>query len=320
MEKNKKVLFVDTAHESLKLALENYGFQCDYFPKYKRADFEKCIGEYFGVIIRSKIQLDKEILNRAVNLKFIGRVGAGMESIDLDYAEKKGIACFNSPEGSRDAVGEHTIGILLALMNNICFSDKQVRQGIRKREENRGIEIKGKTIGIIGYGNMGSAFAQRLKSFDVEVIAYDKYKTDYSSDLVKEETMKSLFESVDILSLHVPLTVETYYLVDDLFLNKFKKEIFLINTARGPVVKTDDLVENLKSGKVRGAALDVLEYESFSFEKFNTDEFPESYKYLISADNVVLNPHIAGLTKESYIKLSEVLAEKIIKFLKENNY
>jgi D-3-phosphoglycerate dehydrogenase len=243
-----------------------------------------------------------------------------MESIDVEHAEKKGIACFNSPEGSRDAVGEHSVGMILALMNNICYSDKQVRQGIRKREENSGLEIKGKTIGIIGYGNMGSAFAQRLQGFEAEVIAYDKYKFNYSSNLVKEETMKTLFEKTDILSLNVPLTVETYYLVDNLFLNKFKKNIFIINTARGPVVKTDDLVKNLKSGKVRGAALDVLEYESFSFEKYNTDEFPESYKYLITSDNVVLNPHIAGLTKESYVKLSNVLANKIMKFLLENNY
>ena len=308
-----KILFIDSTHRYLMDELMRMGFHCDYCSCYKREDYLNIIPDYTGVIIRSKIKLDREILDKAVNLKFIGRVGAGMENIDLEYAESKGIVCLNAPEGNRDAVGEHALGMLLSLLNHLNRVDREVRRGIWIREGNRGIEIKGKTVGIIGYGNMGSAFAQRLKGFEARVIAYDKYKTGYSNDLVTESTMDELFENTDILSLHVPLTEETDYLVNDDFLKKFKKNIYLINTSRGRVVKTADLVKNMQEEKVLGAALDVLEYEKLSFENIDKDKLPEDFQYLIAADNVILSPHIAGWTIESNYKLAKVLVDKIKK-------
>ena len=309
-----KVLFIDTTHHLLPEMLEEAGFICDYNPEnISYENINNIIGEFDGIIIRSKVKIDKSIIDSAKKLKFIGRVGAGLENIDVEYAELRGIQCFNSPEGNRDAVGEQALGMLLVLFNNILRADHEVREGKWIREGNRGLEIKGKTIGIIGYGNMGSAFAQRLKGFEANVIAYDKYKFNYSDDSITEKSLEELFELTDILSLHVPLTEETRFMVNDKFINQFKKDIYIINTARGKVLNTDDLVKNLKSGKVLGAALDVLEYEQTSFEQLHSDEkLPKSYQYLINSDKVVLTPHIAGWTIESNIKLSEYLADKII--------
>lgn len=309
-----KVLFIDSTHPRLPEMLRRAGFDVEYDPdKVTTANINDIIPNYDGIIIRSKVKIDKIIIDLSSKLKFIGRVGAGLENIDVDYAESKGIKCFNSPEGNRDAVGEQALGMLLTLFNNIIKADTEVRKGKWLREENRGLEIKGKTIGIIGYGNMGSAFAQRLKGFDTNVIAYDKYKVGYSDEYVQEKSLKDLFEQTDILSLHVPLTEETQFMVCNEFINKFKKNIYIINTARGKVLKTDDLVKNLKSGKVLGAALDVLEYEQVSFENLHSDNnLPEAFEYLIKSNNIVLTPHIAGWTYESNIKLSEFLAEKII--------
>ncbi|MFP4023807.1 MAG: NAD(P)-dependent oxidoreductase [Thiohalospira sp.] len=308
-----KVLFVDSTHPILHEKLSNAGFYCDYKPEISEEEIVKKISEYSGLIIRSKIKIDKTIIDKAPNLKFIGRVGAGLENIDTKYAESKGIKCFNSPEGNRDAVGEHALGMLLCLLNNMLKADGEIRNGQWIREGNRGIEIKGKTVGIIGFGNMGSAFAQRLKGFEANVIAYDKYKFNYSNDFVTEKTLNDIFNETDILSLHVPLTDETHFMVDDKFIHHFKKNIYIINTARGKVIKTDDLVKNLQSGKVKGAALDVLEYERTSFESLHSDEkLPAAYNYLINSNHVVLTPHIAGWTHESNIKLSEFLADKII--------
>ncbi|OFX19857.1 MAG: hydroxyacid dehydrogenase, partial [Bacteroidetes bacterium GWA2_31_9b] len=271
------------------------------------------IHKYEGIIIRSKFKLDKDVIDKAHNLKFIGRVGSGLENIDTDYANQKGITCFNSPEGNRDAVGEHALGLLLTLANNISKADSEIRNGKWAREENRGFELKGKTIGIIGYGNMGSAFAQRLRGFESHVIAYDKYKFNYSNDFVKEKSLTELFEQVDILSLHVPLTDETNYMVNNDFINRFRKPLYIINTSRGKVLNTNDLVLNIKNGKVLGAALDVIEYEEVSFENLlSAKPIPESFDYLLKCNKVVLTPHIAGWTIESNIKLSEVLAQKII--------
>jgi D-3-phosphoglycerate dehydrogenase len=233
-----------------------------------------------------------------------------MENIDVDYAVSKGIVCMNSPEGNRDAVGEHTLGMLLSLVNHMNRADRQVRQGKWIREENRGMEIKGKTIGIIGYGNMGSAFAQRLKGFEVEVISFDKYKTNYSDGNTRETDLNEIYQTSDIISLHVPLTEETHYMVNSRFINNFKKNIWLINTSRGPIVNTRDLTEHLTSGKVAGAALDVLEYEDSSFESLSV-KYPGELKNLLHADNVLLTPHIAGLTAESNYKLAKVLVDKI---------
>ena len=313
MGKFYKILFIDNAHPCLSKELKHLGFYCDYFPQYNRLDFENCIHEYIGVIIRSKILFDKTIIDKATNLKFIARVGAGMESIDVAYAQSKGIACINSPEGNRDAVGEHALGMLLNLLNNICKANHQIRKGIWLREENRGIEIKHKTIGIIGYGNMGSSFARKLKGFEANVIAYDKYKFNYTDEFVKETTMEELFENTDVLSLHLPLTEETKYLVNAEFINKFKKNIYIINTARGKIIKTKDLVVELERGKVLGAALDVMEYENHSFEFIDNKDIPEDFRYLLKSENVILTPHIAGWTMESKIKLSMVIVEKIKK-------
>lgn len=308
------VLFVDSTHYRLPEKLSQSGFNCDYKSDITPENIIKIIPKYDGVIIRSKIKIDKTIIDAATNLKFIGRVGAGLENIDVEYATQKGIKCFNSPEGNRDAVGEQALGMLLTLFNNILKADAEVRAGKWIREGNRGLEIKGKTVGIIGYGNMGGAFAQRLKGFEANVIAYDKYKINYSDEFVAEKELEDLFEQTDILSLHIPLTEETKFMVNDKFINRFKNDIYIINTARGKVLKTEDLVKNMKSGKVLGTALDVLEYEQVSFENLHSgNDLPEAFQYLIKSNNVVLTPHIAGWTHESNIKLSEYLADKIIK-------
>ena len=235
-----------------------------------------------------------------------------MEGIDVSYAESHGIICLNSPEGNRDAVGEHTVGMLLSLMNHMNRADRQVRAGEWNREQNRGVEIRGKTVGIIGYGNMGSAFARRLSGFGCSVISYDKYKTGYSDGFTVESSLQDLFETADIVSMHVPLTEETRYMADTGFFRSFQKNIWFINTSRGMVVDTRDLAASLKSGKVKGAALDVLEYEDASFELLRSG-VPEELKYLMNAENVVLTPHIAGWTEESKFKLAKVLVDKIIK-------
>ncbi len=309
--KIQKILFIDSVHPVLMGDFIDMRFKCDYFPEYKKEDYEMIIHEYFGVIIRSKIKLDKHILEKANQLKFIGRVGAGLENIDVEFAEKKGIKCFNSPEGSRDAVGEHTVGMILSLLNNLNRADKEVRQGKWNREKNRGTEIRKKTIGIIGYGNMGSAYAEKISGFGANVIAYDKYKFNYSDKFVTETDLETIFKETDILSLHVPLTEETTYMVDNNFINKFKKEIYLINTSRGKVVKTNDLVKNIQSGKIKGVALDVLEYEELSYENLIKENFTEAFKFLINSDKVILSPHIAGWTYESEYKLAKVLMDKI---------
>lgn len=312
---NKKILFIDKTHPLLFEILTKAGYTCDYFPEYTRSDYLNVIENYIGVILRSRIVVDKEFLDKATQLSFIGRVGAGMESIDVDYAEKKGIKCFNSPEGNRDAVGEHTLGMLLCLFNKINLADKQIRNGIRNREANRGIEIRGKTIGIIGYGNMGSAFAQRLKGFECKVIAYDKYKEDFGKRHVEEVSLEKIFKFSDIVSLHIPLTDETDNMFNKRFIKYFKKEFYLINTSRGQIVNTNDLVEAMKNGKIKGCCLDVIEYESHSFEELQSDNLPEPYKYLLKAENSILTPHVAGWTEESKYKLAKVLADKIVKHL-----
>lgn len=309
----KKILLADTTHPLLEKKLKEMGYDCVDFNGSAPEELYGIIEQFTGIIIRSKFVIDKDFIDRAINLKFIGRVGSGMESIDVTYAKQKDIACLNSPEGNRDAVGEHTLGLLLCLVNKIAFADSQIRKGIWKREENRGIEIKGKTIGVIGYGNMGSAFAKCVSGLGARVIAFDKYKKGYSDTFVEETALETLFNEADILSLHVPLTAETEYMVDLNFINKFQKNVFLVNTSRGKVVKTEDLVSALKSGKITGAALDVIEYEDVSFQKLNIALLPEPYTYLCQAPNVVLTPHVAGWTNESKVKLVEVLADKIKK-------
>lgn len=305
-----KVLFVDTTHPLLPETLTQAGYLCEHFSGYAYEDYCKIVHDYTGIIIRSGISLNKQILEKAVKLKFIGRVGAGMENIDADFAESRGIVCLNAPEGNRDALAEHTLGMLLALMNHLLRADMQVRKGQWNREENRGGEIMGKTIGIIGYGNMGRAFARRLAGFSVRVIAYDKYKTGYADEFAEESDMETICRETDILSLHVPLTDETSYLVNADYLDRFAKPIRLINTARGRVVKTSSLVQKMKEGKVLGAALDVIEYEKNTLE--NLESTPEDFQYLADSDNVILTPHIAGWSHESAVKLAKVLVDKIL--------
>jgi len=312
-----KIIIVDNVHDILIEKFIKAGYNCHYQPDITKQLLLSIINEYDGLIIRSKIELDKELLAQLPKLKFIGRVGSGLENIDVEFAQSQGIQCFNSPEGNRDAVAEHTLGMLLVLLNKLIRADSEVRNGKWRRDANRGTEIKGKTIGIIGYGNMGSAFAQRLKGFEANVISYDKYKHNYSDGNTKEVDLQAIFEETDILSLHVPLTEETQFMVNDEFINKFQKNIYLINTSRGKIVKTNDLVKSLLNSKIIGAALDVLEYEKISFEELSITSLPPAYDYLLKSDKVVLSPHIAGITYESFFKLSDILADKIINALKK---
>ena len=310
-----QIIFIDTVHPILQKLLEEEGHRCIDGSLLLKEEVLKCIHDFNGIVIRSRIQFDKEMLDAAAKLKFIARAGVGMESIDVEYAESKGIKCLNAPEGSRDAVGEHAVGMLLSLLNKLCKADQEVRKGEWNREANRGTEIQGKTIGIIGYGNMGSALAKKMSGFDCKVIAYDKYLNVFPNRFATKVSMEEIFNQTDVLSLHVPLHHETTFFVNDVFINRFKKNIYIINTARGKCLKTDDLVKNLESGKVLGACLDVIEYEDHSFEKFTirNSQFAnqESWRYLIKCENVVLSPHIAGWTVESHEKISRVLFEKI---------
>jgi len=307
-----KILFIDSNHSVLHETLQKAGHICDLNYNWAKEEIEKNIHLYDGLVIRSKIKITKEIIEKAVGLKFIARAGAGMENIDVAYAESKGIKCLHAPEGNKDAVAEHAIAMLLGLFNNICKADKEVREGKWIREGNRGVELFDKTIGIIGYGNMGSAFAQRLKGFGVNVLVYDKYLKNFGNDFIKETKLEEIFDKADILSLHTPLTDETHYLINDSFINKFKKNIYIINTARGKCLKTADLVKNIKSGKVLGVCLDVLEYEAVSFENINSPTLPEPFQYLINSDKVILSPHIAGWTHESNERIAKILVQKII--------
>lgn len=307
-----KVLFIDSVHPVLQQRLEAMGYECVVPDGIQRAEILRVLPNYTGIVIRSKVKIDRELLDCATQLKWIARSGSGLENVDVPYAESKGIACINSPEGNRDAVGEHTVGMLLALFNKLLLADREVRDGQWRREANRGLELKGKTVGIIGYGNMGQATAQRLSGFACNVLAYDKYKSGFSSALATEASLEQLFAEADIVCLHVPLTDETRYMVDWPFLNRFAKPIYLSNLARGMVVNTADLVQAMQQELVLGACLDVLEYESHAYELMNENgQLPEPMQYLAQSDRVVLSPHVGGWTVESYIKLSTVLADKV---------
>jgi D-3-phosphoglycerate dehydrogenase len=308
----KKVLFLDETHPFLLERLEQLGFSCINAGDVKKHQWQQQLADCSGVVVRSSVPITKAIIDMSPNLKFIARVGAGLESIDVDYAAKQNILLISSPEGNRHAVGEHALGMLLCLLNHLCRCHHQVRQGIWQREANRGTEIRGKTVGIIGYGNMGSAFAEKLSGFSAKVIAYDKYKFGYSDSYVTEVSLNTIFTHTDILSLHVPLTEETRYMVDEKFLSQFQKPITIINTARGLVVKTSALLDALKKGIVCAAALDVLEYEDHSFSAItNKDDVPEVFRELMSMEQVLLSPHVAGWTHESHFEHAKVLADKI---------
>jgi D-3-phosphoglycerate dehydrogenase len=319
-----KILHLDKNHDLLINQINDLGFTNHEDYTSSKTEIEAKISEYDGIIIRSRFTIDKHFLDATKNLKFIGRVGAGLENIDCDYAEEKGITLFNAPEGNRNAVGEHTLGMLLSLFNKLNKADKEVSQGKWLREANRGLELDGKTVGLIGYGNMGKAFAKKLRGFDVEVLCYD-IKDNVGDENCKQVSLEELQEKADVLSLHTPQTPLTLNMVNSDFINGFKKSFWLINTARGKSVVTKDLVTALDSGKILGAGLDVLEYEKSSFENlFKIEEpkfrwmrkgkksnLPEAFQYLINADNVILSPHVAGWTVESNIKLAQTIVDKI---------
>lgn len=306
-----KVLFLDTVHPALESQLSESGYTILKDYNSPRKEILQKFPDVEGIVIRSRFKIDADFLESLSHLKFIARSGAGLENIDLVKAEASGVECFHAPEGNRDAVAEHALGMLLALFNNLIRADQEVRDGKWRREENRGIELMGKTVGLIGFGNMGGAFAQRLIGFGVRVLAYDKYKKDFGNEFVKEVSLKEIQKEADIISLHIPLTEETKYMVNDEFIQAMAKPFFLINTSRGKNIKSEDLVEGLKDGKVVGACLDVLEYESVSFEGIEGEE-PTPLTWLKASDRVILSPHVAGWTFESHRKLSTVLAKKII--------
>ena len=312
-----KILFIDTAHPILWDSMVADAHECIAADHFSLAEIHSHLPTTNGIVIRSRITIDKDFLDKATTLKFIARCGAGMESIDVEYATKKGIACLNSPEGNRNAVGEHALGMLLMLFNNLNRADRHVRAGEWIREKNRGHELEGKTVGIIGYGNMGSAFAEKLKGFNCKILAFDKYRSGFGNDFVQESTLEEIKQQADILSLHIPLTPETEFLANEKFISSFAKPFYLINTARGKCVSTHDLVNGLKSGKMLGACLDVYEYEDASFEKFSIQtaglkDNPD-WIYLTQSDKVILTPHIAGWTFESFRKIAEVLVSKVRK-------
>ena len=307
-----KVLHIDINHPLIIEQFAELGFTNDEDYTSSKDQIEAKIADYDGLIIRSRFTIDKQFLDKAKNLKFIGRLGAGLENIDTKYAKSLGIFLAAAPEGNRNAVGEHALGMLLSLFNKLNTADKEVRNGKWDREGNRGIELEGKVVGVIGYGNMGKAFAKKLKGFDVEeVICYD-IKGGVEDDNARQVGIMEFQSRVDVISLHVPQTELTIGMIDAEYLDKFKKPIWIINTARGKCIKTIDLVDALKSGKVLGAGLDVLEYEKASFENmFTDDNLPEAFQYLIASDQVMLSPHVAGWTVESKIKLAQTVVDKV---------
>ena len=306
-----KILHLDSNHPLLLRQLQEAGFTNDADFTSSKSEIEAKIAGYHGIVIRSRFKIDKEFIDKATNLQFIARVGAGLESIDTDYAQSKGIALIASPEGNRNAVGEHTLALLLGLLNKINTADRQIKSGHWNRESNRGDELDGKTVGIIGYGNMGKAFAKKLRGFDVKIMFYDIIE-NLGDNNAMQVSLSELQQQSDVLSLHIPWTPETDKMVNRDFISAFAKPFWLLNTARGKNVVTRDLAEALKSGKILGAGLDVLEYEESSFENlFNEHTTTEPFQYLLNSDNVILTPHIAGWTFESHEKLAQVIVDKI---------
>jgi len=304
-----KVLITDSVHKVMIENFEAHHFEVDYQPSISVSEVFELIDQYTMLVINSKIILDKAMIDKATNLKIVGRLGSGKEVIDLDYAKEKKILFHNSPEGNRDAVAEHAMGMLLSLMHLINQASAELREGKWLREKNRGTELKDKTVAILGYGNTGMEMAKRLKGFGVRVLAYDKYKVDFSDEFVIESSMQEIFESADIVSLHLPLTNETEYLVNKDWIKKFEKPFYLINTARGKMIRNSDIVEALQKGSIIAAAFDVLENENIA--SFTSDE-TMMFETLVAMNNVILTPHVAGWTFESKYKLASYLSEKMI--------
>ena len=312
-----KILHIDSNHPLLWEQLEQAGFQNEADFTSSKSEIEAKIHNYQGIVIRSRFKIDKTFIDKATNLKFIARVGAGLESINCEYAESKNIHLIAAPEGNRNAVGEHALGMLLSLMNKLNRADKMVREGKWIREGSRGYELEGKTVGLIGYGNMGKSFAKKLLGFDVEVLCYD-ILPNVGDENAKQVSLPELQAKADVLSIHIPWTFETDKLVNTDFISAFAKSFWFINTSRGKNVVTDDLVSALQSGKILGAGLDVLEYEKLSFENLFIDtEKPKAFEYLLQTENVLLTPHIAGWTFESHQKLAQAIVDKIIKLYEQ---
>ena len=308
-----KILHLDTTHPFLGKELEKIGFTNYYDFKTIKSDLK--ISDFFGIIIRSRISIDKNFIDKCKNLKFIARIGSGIENIDVDYAKQKGIQIISTPEGNSNAVGEHALGMLLSILNNINSSNSEVKKGIWNRESNRGVELKNKTVGLIGYGNTGKSFAKKLNGFDVNTIFYDIKKIE-KDNYANPVSLNYLKDNSDIISLHISMTEESIGLINKNFIESCAKPFWLINTSRGSCIIINDLVKGLKDGKVLGAGLDVIAFEKKSFEKLTVNENDKSnLNYLNSSNNVILTPHIAGWTQESKIGLVKIALEKIKKLL-----
>ena len=305
------VIIPEKVHSFLIEKLKGCGLNVNYCPNASYNDVLNEIDKYEILVVRSKFKIDANFLNRASKLKIIGRYGSGLEGIDIKECEKKGIKVINSPEGNRNAVGEHTLGLLLSLTNKICKSNVEIKNGKWDRDGNWGTELEGKTIGIIGFGNTGSYFAKKLMGFDVEVVAYDKFKSDFGNEFIKEVDLDYIYQYADVVSLHIPLNDENYYWADNKFFSSFSKPFIFINTSRGKLVDTLALVENLKKGKIIAAGLDVLEYEKNNFESLIANGKNKVLSELIDMENVIITPHVAGWSYESFYKLAKFLAEKI---------
>ena len=307
----RKVILIDKAHPYLIEHLTQLGYECHDHQQTPLDEVESIVGEYFGMVIRSRFSLGPAFLDKCTQLQFIARMGIGLEHIDVDYAEDKGIRVFNSPEGSRDTVAEHTLGLMLGLMHFLFRAGMQVREGQWVREANKSYELRHRTVGIIGFGNIGSTVAQRLSSFGCRIIAYDKFKANYGGMLAEEVSLETLFREADVVTLHIPYADYNHHFVNQAFLDSFHKPIFLINTSRGLVLDTQALVNAHRAGRLLGVALDVVEYEEQSFSTLDIGSMPEPFQYLRRADNVILTPHTAGLSHEVMGSHARVLVEKI---------
>ena len=307
-----RVLFLDTVHPILDEMLTQKGFDCIHVEEKTISEFQNELENSQGLVIRSRFPVNEEFLMKCPNLKFIARSGAGMENIDIEKCNKLGIELFNSPEGNRNSVGEHSLGLLLSLMNKLHSTDKEVKSGIWDREGNRGLELDGRTVGLVGFGNNGQAFAKKLRGFDVNILAYDKYKSNFSDEFVTESTLEEIQQNGDVISFHVPQNLETIGYFNNEFLERMEKPFFLLNVSRGKVVKSEIVVKGLKKGVILGAGLDVLDYENGTFENTMLEIDSIDLKFLLNSPQTLLTPHVAGWTEESYKKLSKVLGDKIL--------